>query len=63
MGLAGGPHCIAMCGATCTSIPKGSGGKYISENTSIRLAGLLLSAATGWAIWMGLMHQVKIWCV
>ncbi len=40
-----------------------NGGKYISENTSMRLAGFLLSAAAGWAIWMDLMHQVKIWCV
>lgn len=38
-------------------------GQYISENTSMRLAGFLLSAAAGWAIWMDLMHQVKIWCV
>ncbi|HNV89256.1 MAG TPA: sulfite exporter TauE/SafE family protein, partial [Methylotenera sp.] len=28
MGLAGGPHCIAMCGAACASIQSGRGGNY-----------------------------------
>jgi uncharacterized protein len=39
-----------------------NGGQWIDEGTSMRLAGLLLSVAAGWAIWMDLMHQVKIWC-
>lgn len=34
----------------------------ITEDASMRLAGLFLAAATGWAIWMDLMHQTKIWC-
>ena len=38
------------------------GGKYINENASMRIAGLLLSAVAGWAIWMDLMQSVKIWC-
>ena len=38
------------------------GGKWINESRSMRMAGLLLMLAAGWAIWMDLMHQVKIWC-
>ncbi|MGB4813322.1 MAG: sulfite exporter TauE/SafE family protein [Methylophilaceae bacterium] len=39
------------------------GGKLaVSEDTSMRLAGLLLAAASGWAIWMDLMHHTKVWC-
>ncbi|MGZ8250792.1 MAG: sulfite exporter TauE/SafE family protein [Methylophilaceae bacterium] len=38
------------------------GGKWINESRSMRLAGLILSAAAAWAIWMDLAHQVKIWC-
>jgi uncharacterized protein len=32
------------------------------EPYGMRLAGLLLSAASGWAIWMDIVHQNKIWC-
>ncbi len=39
-----------------------SGSKWISESVSMRLAGLLLSGAAAWAIWMDLAHQVKGWC-
>jgi sulfite exporter TauE/SafE len=39
-----------------------NGNKCINENASMRLAGLLLATIAGWAIWMDLMHQVKIWC-
>lgn len=35
----------------------------VTEDTSMRLAGLLLAAAAGWAIWMDLMHNTKIWCI
>ncbi|MFA6180357.1 MAG: sulfite exporter TauE/SafE family protein [Candidatus Methylopumilus sp.] len=38
------------------------GGKWINESRSMRLAGLILSAAAAWAIWMDLAHQVKVWC-
>ncbi len=34
----------------------------VTEDTSMRLAGLLLASAAGWAIWMDLMHDTKIWC-
>ena len=40
-----------------------SGKFWLSEDTSMRLAGLLLAAAAGWAIWMDLMHNTKVWCV
>lgn len=39
-----------------------SGVKWLNDCTSMRLAGLLLAAVAGWAIWMDLVHQVKIWC-
>jgi sulfite exporter TauE/SafE len=38
------------------------GGKFVSENTSMRIAGFLLSAIAGWAIWMDLTKSVKVWC-
>lgn len=38
------------------------GSKWINESRSMRLAGLILSAAAAWAIWMDLAHQVKVWC-
>lgn len=39
-----------------------NGVKWLNDGTSMRLAGLLLSGVAGWAIWMDLVHQVKIWC-
>ena len=36
--------------------------QWINEGTSMRLAGLLLSVAAAWAIWMDLVHQVNVWC-
>lgn len=32
------------------------------EPYGMRLAGLMLSAASAWAIWMELTHNTKIWC-
>jgi hypothetical protein len=29
----------------------------------IRLAGLVLAATSGWALWMGLAHDTAPWCV
>jgi len=42
--------------------PRLYGSKWINESRSMRLAGLLLSVAAAWAIWMDPMPQVKIWC-
>lgn len=39
-----------------------NGQLWLTEDTSMRLAGLLLTLAAGWAIWMDLMHNTKIWC-
>jgi len=36
--------------------------RWMTEDHSMRLAGLLLSIAAGWAIWMDLVHPQKIWC-
>ncbi|MBM3350397.1 MAG: sulfite exporter TauE/SafE family protein [Betaproteobacteria bacterium] len=34
----------------------------VLEPYGMRLAGLLLSAASAWAIWMELTHNTKVWC-
>jgi uncharacterized protein len=39
-----------------------NGKLWVTEDTSMRLAGLLLASAAGWAIWMDLMHNIRIWC-
>jgi uncharacterized protein len=39
-----------------------NGVSWLNDGVSMRIAGLLLSIVAGWAIWMDLMHQVKIWC-
>ena len=33
------------------------------EPYGMRLAGLLLSSASAWAIWMSLTHNTKVWCM
>ena len=33
------------------------------EPFGMRLAGLLLSSASAWAIWMELTHHTKVWCL
>ncbi|MCE9633478.1 MAG: sulfite exporter TauE/SafE family protein [Methylophilales bacterium] len=37
-------------------------GQWVSEESSMRLAGLLLTIVAAWAVWMDIMHQQKIWC-
>ncbi len=34
----------------------------VVEPYGMRLAGLMLSAASAWAIWMALSHDSKVWC-
>jgi sulfite exporter TauE/SafE len=34
-----------------------------SGQWGVRLAGLALSLMSGWAIWMGLVHDTAPWCV
>ncbi|MFW5431448.1 MAG: sulfite exporter TauE/SafE family protein [Methylophilaceae bacterium] len=35
---------------------------WLGEDTSMRLAGFFLVGVATWAIWMDLVHQVKVWC-
>jgi len=39
-----------------------NGLKWLGDATSMRLAGLFLVIIAGWAIWMDVMHQTKVWC-
>ena len=39
-----------------------NGIKWMGDSTSMRLAGLFLTAVAGWAIWMDVMYQTKVWC-
>ena len=34
-----------------------------SGNWGVRLAGLALAGSSGWALWMGLVHNTAPWCV
>ncbi len=40
------------------SVAVGGGGSF-----GVRLAGLALAASSGWALWMGLVHNTAPWCV
>jgi sulfite exporter TauE/SafE len=38
--------------------------KYLGDGRwGIRLAGMALVATSGWALWMGLVHDQAPWCV
>lgn len=39
------------------------GNTWLSDQLSMRLAGLFLCVVSGIAIWMDVFHQIKIWCV
>ena len=41
MGLAGGPHCIAMCGAACGGVVRGAGGPPARGMASFQVGRLL----------------------
>jgi sulfite exporter TauE/SafE len=47
MGLAGGPHCIAMCGAACAGIGQAAGAQKISAMWSFQLGRVLGYSALG----------------
>jgi sulfite exporter TauE/SafE len=38
-------------------------GLLLSEPYSMRIAGLILLIVSGWAIWMDIVHQTKIFCL
>ena len=74
--MAGGPLAGAVVMAlfavgtsvTMTAAPwlwlklRGSGAG-VSGAWGVRLAGLALAASSGWALWMGLVHNTAPWCV
>jgi sulfite exporter TauE/SafE len=39
-----------------------NGKLWLNEIQGMRLAGLLLMIAASWAIWMDLIHPMKLWC-
>ncbi|MEO6016307.1 MAG: sulfite exporter TauE/SafE family protein [Polaromonas sp.] len=47
MGLAGGPHCVAMCGAACAGIGRTSGGANTRSMWTFQLGRLLGYSALG----------------
>jgi sulfite exporter TauE/SafE len=47
MGLAGGPHCVAMCGAACAGIAQASGARRQTALWSFQLGRLLGYALLG----------------
>ncbi|NML45246.1 sulfite exporter TauE/SafE family protein [Ramlibacter sp. G-1-2-2] len=59
MGLAGGPHCLAMCGAACGGVIRGVGAKPARGMWTF-LAGRLLGYTLGGAI-CGLAVQSLAW--
>lgn len=54
MGLAGGPHCAAMCGAACAGVVRGSGARPARGMWTFQLGRLLgystAGAAAGFAV-------------
>jgi sulfite exporter TauE/SafE len=56
MGLAGTPHCLAMCGAACTAITGGGRGLWpfhLARALSYAVAGALAAASVGVLATMG----------
>ena len=47
MGLAGGPHCIAMCGAACAGIGRSAGGRDSSAMWAFQFGRLVGYSALG----------------
>jgi uncharacterized protein len=44
-------------------VPGSTGGKDGGGKWAIRIAGLALFATSGWALWMGLVHDTAPWCI
>ena len=57
MGLAGAPHCTAMCGAACAGLSRGGAGPawsfHLARVLSYALGGALAAASVGWAAQLG----------
>ena len=64
MGLAGAPHCAAMCGAACTGIVRGCAGGVAQEASTLSFhAARLASYAAGGALEIiSLRSKPKITC-
>ena len=64
MGLAGTPHCLAMCGAACTAASGGGqGGRLLAFHIGRLVAGAALALASAWALGHGLWMRVVAWCL
>lgn len=59
MGLAGGPHCIAMCGAACSGVIRGAGAQPAAGMWTFQAGRLLGYSAAGAAA--GLAVQSFAW--
>ncbi|HEX2011713.1 MAG TPA: sulfite exporter TauE/SafE family protein, partial [Roseateles sp.] len=57
MGLAGSPHCVAMCGAVCAGLAGGerraAWGFHLARGASYAVGGALAAASAGWAAQLG----------
>lgn len=62
MGLAGGPHCVVMCGAACAGISRGASGQHstralwlfqISRMTGYALLGAFAAGSVQGLAWLG----------
>lgn len=53
MGLAGGPHCVAMCGAACAGITRGGAGAAASGVSVISVTGLTSLNRSVWSFQLG----------
>jgi sulfite exporter TauE/SafE len=61
MGLAGGPHCIAMCGAACAGVARACGGPRPGRAMLAVHAGRIFSYAVGGAVVAGSVSALAGW--
>ena len=61
MGLAGGPHCIAMCGAPCAGVARACGGPRPGRALLAVHAGRVFSYAVGGAVVAGSVSALAGW--
>ena len=61
MGLAGTPHCLAMCGPACGAVARGCGGARPTRALFTLHAGRLVSYAAGGAVVAGSISALAQW--
>lgn len=61
MGLAGTPHCLAMCGPACGAVARGCGGARPTRALFTLQAGRLVSYAAGGAVVAGSISALAQW--